>query len=84
MEVNGRKIPERTINIAGSKRGLSRRFVVPAALLHPEKNVVKISQEKRKYPGDLPSTVTLSMVPEERFYPDIPIASDDPYRYYRW
>ncbi len=84
VEVNGRKIPERTINIAGSKRGLSRRFVVPAALLHPEKNVVKISQEKRKYPGDLPSTVTLSMVPENRFYPDIPIASDDPYRYYRW
>ena len=57
---------------------------MPAALLHPEKNVVKISQEKRKYPGDLPSTVTLLMVPENRFYPDIPIASDDPYRYYRW
>lgn len=84
VEVNGRRIPESTINTAGNKRGLSRRFVIPAALLNPEENVVKISQEKRKNPGDLPSTVTLSMVPESRFYADIPIASDDPYRYYRW
>lgn len=84
VEINGRIISETSVNMAGNKKGISRRFVFEKDILTERNNSIRILQRKTKTSEAGRLTIPLFMAPKNRFYWDIPISSDDPYRYYRW
>lgn len=85
VEINGKAVPETSVNIAGNKKGISRRFVFEKDILTERNNSIRILQQQEiKTFGNAPLPVSVFLAPQNSLYWDIPISSDDPYRYYRW
>lgn len=77
--LNGKLISDKPVaqNFPGT-------FVVPSADLKQKGNVLIILCNDKQYNGGLLGEPTLHWLADYRLYPDLPLAEDDPYRYYRW
>ncbi len=62
----------------------NRTYVITGKDLKPGKNVLVILVNDNLNTGGILGTPGLQSKPKHSFYTDTPIASDDPYRYYRW
>ncbi len=61
-----------------------RIYKIPAEELKPTGNVLTVLVNDRRQNGGILGTPSLSFRPAYRLYPDTPISTDNPYRYYRW
>ena len=61
-----------------------RTHRIASGVLKPGKNVLVVRCNDIYLLGGILGTPRLRIPQQYAFYTDVPIASDDPYRYYRW